>query len=355
MLAFIAEVTQPVFLPNGAITDAGTLEWLNDYLDRLVRDYDLSGSALVAIGERVVFERVFGFEDVARSRPVTASTHFNLASASKMFTALAVARLVADGKLSYADPIDRFFPDFPDRAHARATTVAHLLSHTSGVGEYWTAETDAALRDVRNTADVYPFVVRAGVRFAPGTRHEYSNSNFILAGLIVERVSGTSYETFVARLVTTPLGMKDTGPFVAGERGRSLAEAMTRADTGWSAVPRRGRGTAAGGWWSTARDMHRFLRGVAAGGVVPAAALDTMRVSRTAAIPGSDGDYGYGLILQRSGGTDSYGHGGTARGVNAEVRHFPALDATLVVFSNQDNGAYDDLRRTLTRLITGER
>lgn len=354
-LIFIAEVTEPIALPNGDITDEATLAWLNGYLDRLVAEYDLSGVALIAHGDSVIFERSFGFADAARKRPVTPRTAFSLASASKMFTALGIAKLVERGLLRYSDTIDRWFPDFPDPAVSRRVTIAHLLSHRSGIGEYWTAETAAALRSARNTAEVLPLVYRAGQRFEPGTQAEYSNSNFILAGLIQQQVSGKTYEDYIAGLITGPLRLADTGPFETADTKRALAEPLKREGDGWAATPRGVRGTAAGGWYSTPRDMLRFVRGLNAGRIVARATLDSMLVSRTADIAEADSDYGYGFIRQTAGGTASWGHGGIAQGINAEVRYFPGPDITLVIFSNQDNGAYDDLRKNATRLITGAR
>jgi CubicO group peptidase (beta-lactamase class C family) len=287
-VVFIAEVTEPIYLPNGDITTAGTLAWLNSYVDRLAAEYDLAGSFLVAVGESVVVERAFGFADAARKTRVGTGTLFNLASASKMFTALACARLVEDRRLSYADPIVRFFPDFPDTAFARRATVGHLLSHTSGVAEYWTDATDTILQRVRSTAEVLPLVYRAGTRFQPGTRFEYSNSNFILAGLIVEKVSGRTFEAFTAGLITGPLGLQNTGPFAAADPFRSLAHPLQRSAQGWTVARHGVRGTAAGGWFSTPRDMLAFLRALETGRIVPRATKYTMVVSRTRCLWGSD-------------------------------------------------------------------
>ncbi len=354
-IAFIAEVTEPVALPNGAIDDPGTLEWLGGYVDRLSREHDLAGSALIAVGDRVVFERCFGFADEARDRPVTPETLFGLASASKMFTALAVARLVSDGTVAYTDTLERFLPEFPDPALARRITVGNLLSHSSGVAEYWTEANTDAVRAARSTAELFPLVLAAGQAFEPGAKHEYSNSNFVLAGMIVERVSGTPFESFIETTILAPLGMTRSGYFGADDPTRQIAQPLVRRGDGWEAFARSGRGTAAGGCFSTARDMLRFLRALRAGEIIGEAALADMTSSKTSRTTVADSDYAYGFALHRNGGVESYGHGGIARGANAEVRCFPSLDVTLVLLNNQDNGAYDDLRKNIIRLITGER
>jgi len=147
--------------------------------------------------------------------------------------------------------------------------------------------------------------------------------------------------------------MKDTGPFDTSDASLPLAQALVPQGDGWTVTPRNVRGTAAGGWFSTPRDMLRFVRGLQAGRSVPAPVLADMVSSKTAGLDGED--WGYGFMLDRQGNVLSYGHGGIAPGVNAEIRFYPSLDTTLIVFSNQDNGAYDDLRKNAARLITGER
>jgi hypothetical protein len=102
-VAFIADVAEPVFLPNGDLPDPNTKKWLESYIDQLVAQEDLSGSVLVTKGDTVILARTFGHADAAKTRPISAHTRFSMASASKMFTAVLVAKLVEGGKLSYTD------------------------------------------------------------------------------------------------------------------------------------------------------------------------------------------------------------------------------------------------------------
>lgn len=353
-LAFIAEVSEPVLLPNGDLTDPASRAWLHAYVDRLVSGFDLSGALLVARGDSVVFERYFGFADPKRSRPVDAETRFNLGSGNKMFTAVAIAQLIERGKLTLRDPVGPLVPGFADSAFARRVTVGHLLSHTSGIREYWTAEYAAARPALVSTSDLLPWIRRAGTGFEPGERREYSNSNYALAGLVVERVAGTDYHRYVRDRVCGPLGMRHTESYRFDDASVPLADPLERDGDGWRTRPRTGRGTAAGGGFSTCRDMLKFARGLVAGRLVSRETLAWMTAPSPVREPG-DFECGYGFLLEGEGGVPSFGHGGIAAGVNFELRHYPTLDVTLVVFSNQDNGAYDDLRRNVQRLITGAR
>lgn len=354
--AFLADVAEPVYLPNGRVTDPATLAWLDGYVDRLVRDEDLAGGLLIAQGDRVIFRRTFGFADSARRRALRAETRFNLGSGGKMFTALALATLVEEGRLGYGDTLARLLPELADRPFARSTTLGHLLSHTSGVGEYWTEAYERRRGEVRGLRDFLPFVLEAGTRFAPGERFEYSNSNFVLAGLVLEAVAGTNYDAAVRARVLAPCGMTSTGNDPFDDADTSQAQPLARGPRGWSVAPHGVRGSAAGGALSTLDDMLRFARGLRAGRVVRPETLADLTKAKNAGLPDAPMPYGYGFILERTrDGVRSFGHGGIARGVNFELRVFPDLDLTLVAFSNQDNGAYDDLRRNAIRLITGER
>lgn len=355
-LGFLATVAEPVYLPNGALTDASTLAWLDGYIDDLVAEEGLGGSILVARGDEVLLERTFGYADAAGERPLEPDTPLNLGSGNKMFTALAAARLVEEGRLDWDAPLQRFFPDFPHPEHARRVTLGHLLSHTSGIGEYWTPEYEARWGEIDGLGQMLPFVYRAGTTFPPGTRWSYSNSNFVLAGLIVERVTGRGYYEVVRELILDPLEMEDSGFFLreGGPRSSSLARPLVRAGEGWAEADQPLRGSSAGGGYSTARDMLRFTRGLVTGRIVSPETLEEILVDRTEGLEAAGG-YGYGFALHRDGGVISFGHGGTAAGVNFELRYFPSADLTLVAFGNQDNGAWDSLVRNTVRLATGAR
>lgn len=355
-VAFIADVSEPVYLPNADLVDAPTQAWFGEYIDRLVEQESLSGAILLAIGDRIVFERYFGFADAAARVPVTPETRFNLGSGNKMFTALSVLLLEREGLLRLDDPIAKYFEDFPDRAAAAKVTIAHLLSHTSGIGEYWTKETAEAVGAAGSAAELLPLVYKAGIRTAPGEEYSYSNSNFVLAGLIVEKVSKQAYDAFVRERITGPLGMSDTDTYMMDGSEPRLAERLARDGAKWKEYPKLKRGGPAGGGFSTPRDVLKFARSLVAGKVVPRDTLSSMTSSKTpAATRNEEYDYGYGFILSKVGQQTCFGHGGIAPGVNFEFRYYPGLDATLITFSNQDNGAYDDLRRTAEKLLTGVR
>ncbi len=349
---FLADVSEPVYLPNGDIASPATLAWVDTWIDRLVEKDDLAVSVLIAEGNRVLYERTTGFADAARKQRVTKDTAFAMASGSKMFTAVVLAQLVEQGKLSWDDPVAKHLPEWPNADFARRCTIRQLLSHTSGLGEYWTDEFERDAHSIRTLEDFVPFIVRVGVSFPPGERCEYCNSNFIVAGLIAQEAAGQDYFDLVRDRIWKPVGMNATAWGDESTAASSIAQRLTGEPRHWTVAPSVGRSSSAGGATTTAHDVLAFSRALQDGRLVSASMLATL------VAPSGEGEraqFGLGFELASGDGVDSYGHGGITSGCNFEMRVFPERRITLVVLNNQDNGAYDDLRRNLVKLITGER
>ncbi|HEX7956842.1 MAG TPA: serine hydrolase domain-containing protein, partial [Pyrinomonadaceae bacterium] len=159
---------------------------------------DLPGCAVGVVRDgRLVYKRGFGMANLEYDIPNTPSTRFNLASASKPFTALSIALLAQQGKLSLDDDIRKYVPEIPK--YEDTITIRHLLHHTSGIREYQALiffgglGTDNAYSD---KAILSMLARQKNVSFKPGTKHQYSNSNYHLLGIIVGRVSGKSLRAF---------------------------------------------------------------------------------------------------------------------------------------------------------------
>jgi CubicO group peptidase (beta-lactamase class C family) len=354
-LAFIADVAEPVYLPNGGITSPFTLQWLNNYIDKLVQENDLAASVLIAKGDSIIFERYVGYADAARKRRIGPSTRMNLGSGNKIFTAISVMQLRDEGKLKLTDTLYQYFPDFPDKRFAASATIQNLLTHTSGLRDYWDNNYEKKWGHVTKLEQVLPFVYDDSIAFVPGTQFQYSNSGFIMAGLIVEKVSGEDYFDYVREHIFKPFGMSNTDSFDMDNGDTTLADGLSKSDSGWTNARHGRRGTSAGGGFSTPRDMLKFSRGLNEGNVLAPSTLKEMTEVRTGDLK-SPFPYGYGLMLNlKDTRLRSFGHEGIAPGVNFAFQYYPAQDLTFVIFCNQDNGAYDDLRKNITKLITGDR
>ena len=173
---------------------------------------DMPGCAVGAVKDgRLVYKRAFGMANLDYDVPNTTSTLFNLASSSKPFTAASIALLAQQGKLSLDDDIRKYLPEMPK--YDETITIRHLIHHSSGIREYqalllFGGQTpDNALSD----KTILNLLARQkNISFKPGTKHQYSNSNYHLLGIIVGRVSGKSLRAFAEENIFKPLGMKNT-------------------------------------------------------------------------------------------------------------------------------------------------
>ena len=358
-IGFIADVSEPVSLPNGSIEQKSTLDWLDNYIKTLNNEYDLYGSILIAKGNDIIFEKYFGFENPFKKIPVTDKTLFNIASGGKMFTALCIAKLVEMKKLGYDDKITQYLNGFTDNSKADKITIHHLLSHTSGVAEYWSGQNDKAFYSAKNLNDHLRLVYKSGFDVDAGTVYQYCNSNFILLGAIIEKVTGKTFFDVVQEFIFNPADMKTSGYFNQTEKNLALP-LIRNSDNGEWVEPvqrnKESKGTSAGGAYSNAKEILKFSLALKNNQIVSRNTFLNMISAKNKSVKEPmDFDYGYGFILSRSGQETSYGHGGTAGGVNFEFQYFPSSDITLVLFCNQNNGAYDDLKKNAIKLITGMR
>jgi D-alanyl-D-alanine carboxypeptidase len=284
-----------------------------------------SGEVAVARHGRIVFAHGYGRANRARRRRVTLDTAFNLASMGKMFTGVAAAQLVQAGKLHFGDRIGTYLPRLPPRL--RPITVAQLLDHTSGLGDFFGDPGYERLRPKLTKLSAYlPLVTQESLQFRPGTRWAYSNSGFLLAGLVIEKVSGERYDRYLARHVWRPAGMKHTGCYT---RSRLPAFAAIGYEDGGVANTRAlpPTGTSAGGCYSSARDLLAFARALETGRLVSRALTNVITTSKVRA-PG--GGYGFGFGIRRS----TIWHNGGAPGAAGELDINPKLGIVAVTLGN---------------------
>jgi D-alanyl-D-alanine carboxypeptidase len=287
---------------------------------------------------------VAGWRQLSPRRRVDADTVFSIASITKTFVTAVVMQLVDEGRLSLDDRLSRFVPDFP---RARRITIRQLLGHTSGVYNYF--EDPGYNRDIyRDTWRAWsvPEILRWVQRpyCQPGECFHYSNTNFILLGLVVEDLTGERLSTVIRRRLLRPLGLEHT-VFQVDEptpRDRARGHLWGGGDlfvdqTGDSrALPHTSGASAAwaaGAMASTASDLARWAEALYGGRVVAPELLDQMLTFR------KRDRYGLGTRTAIFDGRRAVGHGGSLRGYEDAMWYFPVEGATIVVLSNR--GLYD--------------
>ena len=312
-----------------------------------------SGSVLVADGDDVLFEHQVGTADPAKGTPVTTNTRFNLASTGKLFTTVSVLQLVQAGKLDLDAPVGRYLPDWPVKQVRDDVTLRQLLLHTSGLKSYWGAEFNSRRATLRTLADYRPLLATEPT-FAPGSQWQYSNIGFQLLGLIVEAASGQSYYDYVATHIFGPAGMRDTGYFDMDGQAPRVA------------VPRRGgtgtdhddtlpvpepRGGAAGGGYSTPRDLLRFHRALTGGVLLDAKHLDLLFAPVALPAGTRAPPHGLGMLRYVVGNDVGYGHPGGAPGVGVDFRGLRRGGWTVIVMGNSDAPRTMPLAGELLQLV----
>jgi len=301
-----------------------------------------------------------GLADLGARRPVTPDTVFVVASVTKTFVAALVLELASEGRLDLDDPLSRWLPAWPN---AGRITVRQLLGHTSGIRDFFES---AALRRALDAdhsrawtaGEVLRYVGRP--YFAPGEGYHYSNTNYVLLGLVAERASGRPVADEIRRRFLAPLGLDRTW-FQAFEKPRDGVRAhgyegkppAPRDVTGDSAyLPFTSLATAvgtAGAMVSTAGDLARWAGALYGGQVLPPGALEAMLTFTER--PTYHYAYGLGAISARIGALEAWGHGGRLSGFTATVRYFPRARLTIVALTNQARVNPDVVVTALLRLI----
>ena len=322
-------------------------------LDRLRAKLAIPGvSATILLPDGTTWTGVSGFADVATRTTVTPDTAFAFASVSKTFTSALIIELIGEGRLRLTDSAATLVP--PLRfAIDRRITVAMLLNHTSGLADYFLnpkidrplqARTTAAWTSDRTLGYV-------GKRLsAPGAAWHYSNTNYLLLGLIAERVTGQTLADAIRTRLLEPTGLAATW-YQAGEaatltlaHGYRFATTKLTArpidlDDGSGIAPFRSVVTAAGGAGSmagTSTDLARWARALYSGKVLgpQGTAMLLSGFSKTTNyLPGVA--YGYGVQALTIDGHTSLGHSGRLLGFRSAVRHFPIDGLTIAVLVNQ--------------------
>ncbi len=267
-------LTLPALHRAGAqIPDSVLTRRVATLADSFAKAGKFSGTILVAHHDTAIFARAWGLADRATGRANTIETAFNLASVGKLFTLTAVEQLEHAGKLSDDSTIAAYWPDYPNPAIGRRATIAQLMAMSSGIGGdiFGAPGTTHAIRTLQ---DYLRQFVNEPPDFAPGTRRAYSNAGYVVLGALVERASGEEYFSYVRRHIFEPAGMTRTAAFDADSLPSFAAIGYTRDDGGPPDTTLRvntaglpGRGSPAGGAYSTVSDLLRYVHAVRNGAI----------------------------------------------------------------------------------------
>ena len=329
-------------------------------LERARARFGLPGvSATVILPNGATWTGVAGYADLARKRKVTADTPFAAASVTKTFTAAVILRLADQGRLSINDRLARWLPDYPN---ARRITLRMLLQHTSGLPDFFASGAlEAAMLRNRRAEFTPAQVLRyaRGSHFPPGKGFYYSNTNFVLLGLVAERAGGKPWATLVRTELLDPLGLEDIYVQVSeAPPGRAPAHGYRYFSGATTGRPRdQGDGTkvvpftsvvtaawSAGGIAATTPDLARWARALYTGEVLSRASTRAMMDVSASTKLNANRSYGLGMSrVVVGGGFVGYGHSGSIGGFRSAIRYFPGERTTVAVMFNRDAYRADDV------------
>ncbi len=352
----IQDVEIPVeLLPQQKLSEREIQAKLDGLMTKLVVADQFSGVVYVAKNGVPFYASAFGIANRTWSIPNRIDTRFNLASITKMFTAVAVAQLVEQKKFSYEDTVGKILPNYPNKEVAQKVTLHHLLSHTSGlIGGRALAEREPQTHTARTINEmIKPFELDP-LSFPPGQQFDYSNAGFILIGALIEKASGQNYFDYVRDHIFKPAGMVNTDFYELDSDPQNLANGYKDGPNGTrlnNIFDLEVKGSPAAMAYSTGEDLTRFHMALIHHKLIKAASLKTLWSGVTEQ-PNGRTEYGYGTQIDHYNGFEIIGHGGGWKGITNEFEFYPQLGYTVVILSNYDNetgGVARKLREWLTQ------
>jgi D-alanyl-D-alanine carboxypeptidase len=311
--------------PN--MPQAAVLAEMRTYLDALVKRDLFSGTVLLARGGETLFLESYGMANKDFGISNTTDTKYNIGSINKIFTQVALMQLRDEGKIDFSKTLRTYLPDYPSPVADRIT-IDQLLQHSSGLGDIFGPAYAAMPKDqLRRLSDYLPLFVDKPLEFEPGTSNRYSNAGYVLLGLVIEKVSGMTYDDYVRTKIFAPLGMSDTAAYESDAIVPKRAVNYTRDEDGIQRTNihmRPGRGSSAGGGYSTVPDLLRFTR-------------DARKVLSAAAFAHFIGE------------NPGVGWAGGSPGVNGVIELGGGY--TIIVLANYDPPAAEEVAKNVRQLL----
>lgn len=337
----LGDIPRPAEYAIPRLTQADAIHALDTRATQLAAQDRLSGAMLIAHKGRIIYSRTWGFADRTSKTPITLDTKFRLGSDNKMFTAVAVLQLVAAGKIALDGKVGDYLPNYPNREIAQKATVRMLLNHSGGTGDFFGPVFEKNRLNLKHNEDYIAMFGGQTPAFEPGAKERYSNFGFVILGSIVQHVSGEDYYDYVRRHIFQPAGMTNSGSLPESESVPGRATGYTWKDGAW--IPNADtlpyRGMAAGGGYSSAHDLLKFAQALENNQLLPAALKEQATHFQT-----KGKWYGFGFAINGESGPEHwYGHGGSAPGMNADLRVFPESGTVIVTLANVDPPVADRL------------
>ena len=341
-------------------------------LENILKKYDkndeFSGAVLVSENGEKIFSYACGYENMAYSIKNSVNTIFQTASATKIFTAVSVFKLIESGKIKLNSKIVDVV-GLKDTTISEEVTVENLLCHTSGIADYFDEYDENHLENlwarvpnssIKNVEDFLPYFIKKQPLFNPGEKFNYSNANYILLGLIIEKVSGMNYQDYVRKNIFNKYGLKNTD-FISLDSTKQFAEAYLPVyDESHNLIEWKKNiymipvaGSPDGGVYSSVEDYNLFFYKLRNGEILSPESLSL--IMKPKALKDVSGEelwtYNFGIWFNtKNDKIICYGVTGSDPGVSVKIYVFKESNITVVILGNKDNCS-DELNNEIRNLI----
>jgi D-alanyl-D-alanine carboxypeptidase len=343
--------------PPPPMTRAAAQSAIEEELSKRTASDRFSGVVLISRPGAPLYLKAWGRASREFGAPNRTDTKFNLGSINKIITKTAVAQLLEKGKLSLDDKLGKLLPDYPNMDAAAKVTLRQIAAMRSGIGDFFGEKFNKTPKDAfRRNADFLPMFAAEPLAFEPGTQNRYSNGGYVVLGEIVARAAGLDYHEYVRRNIYGPAGMASSDSYEADAVVPNLAEGYTRNwdENDHAGEPLRrniytrpARGSSAGGGYTTAEDLLRFVEALRSNRLLSAPYAEWV-LGGPEPVPGAP-------AAPRKGGPGGMGYAGGAPGINAALEFGGPLEPVIIVLANLDPPAAVDAAKMIRRILSAVR
>ncbi|WP_037322365.1 serine hydrolase [Salegentibacter sp. Hel_I_6] len=314
-------------------------EKIDSFLNELSGD-DFSGTILVAQKDKIIAERAYGLSSIEYDVKNNIDTKFNIASITKMFTAVAALQLYEQGEIALKKPIGEYLPDYPNETVRNSVTVHQLLTHTSGLNNFYVNDLDKIKNShYHKISDFVPLFANDTLLSKPGTQYDYSGTGFVVLGLIIEKVSGENYYDYIRKHILEPSEMIATSEIAVDSVVKNKASGYT-SHFGQNKTLKKNeyyltKASPAGFYYSTVGDLFKFSKALRNHKLLN---NETTSLMLEPKVKGYNTHLGYGIDIDNRYNQTIIGHSGGWYGIHAELIDFTEDNYTVVILSNIDDG-----------------
>jgi CubicO group peptidase (beta-lactamase class C family) len=312
-------------------------------------------AVLVAKNDQVIYAKAFGTANLELNVPLRADMVFRIGSLTKQFTAVALLQLVEQGKISLHDSLQTFVKGFPYKGHT--ITIENLLTHTSGIADYETLDFHIpnAIRIDFPPKLLIDSLSKLPLEFVPGTKYQYSNSNYLLLGYIIEQASGKSYKAYLQEHIFQPAGLSNTYYDNPTQIIKNRVSGYTKDSSGYRNADyiSLSQVSSAGALASNVEDLFKWHRALYSYKLLR---KETLQKAFTPfkLLNDSVSEYGYGWFIRSWKGSPAIGHGGAIDGFRSMETYFPEQNIFVVALFNSDDDGCFNLFENIMDVVVGK-